>query len=232
MEALEGSPVTVEYRHSLALAIHGISPALSALHAARSRLLYHGTASTSTTNLSCPRCGSIATPDRGHIRTRTKRPSTSAMAMKSVGLAVKFCYACGTTTRHVQSNTPYQKPTYPSVRSAAQNLHKRKLDDLPSVPVPSPSPAHKPNISLSPAPLPLAVPRGPPNPTIAPLYVSTSVPTSTPVIASKPKSRTSKKRSGLQEMLARNRTQKEKESKTKAEQESHSGGLATFLTGL
>ncbi|KAG1752730.1 uncharacterized protein EDB91DRAFT_532914 [Suillus paluster] len=201
------SAVTTKFQTALPFALLSISPSLSALHASRARSLYPGEFDSSSATY-CLRCGSYLLAADGSLELRRPRRRRKVADKKSNALKIT-CHRCGFIS-------------YSSIdrREASRQLPKSEPTTgdkiLPPSPIPSESILDRKQeneritsssrSSVSVGSSPMAHPtRG-----------------STPVLP--------KKKTILQEMLARNR---EKEAvRTKSQQKPSQNGLASFLSSL
>lgn len=248
---------TAKYVHSLAFALHPISPALAACHASRARLLRPPTLHSDSTRRSyppssCPRCGIFLLDGTGQVR--SVHPSTSTRKRKRNGKgsssssAGRFseitCSSCGHVER---TSRPVGNATlFPKVRrrapSAASGFDSTRTftpipssSRLPAITVSNPPPTHTPSPSSHQQQPPPSIPILPPPSSSSTHSRSQSStpqppqplpqPPPPPTTTKKPRT---KKKSGLQELLARN---KEKQAGNK-EGDGPGSGLASFLSSL
>jgi predicted RNA-binding Zn-ribbon protein involved in translation (DUF1610 family) len=214
------SSLTDEFRRVLPFGLYSSCPKLSALHETRRKLLSLKS-TTPDSNIPstwcCPKCGLIQltgqrrdsmNPLNGLGTSRSLKKSKKALSRPIVG--VGKCPNCGATPSHRLTSTA--KHSMPSVRHM-KNQRSRMINSETESPTPE-----TPMAALS---------NGSNVGTMSnnPATVSTTQSTK-PTGGSTGKSRP-KKHVGLQEMLARNRSQREKNAA-----ETKLAGLADFLVGL
>lgn len=211
---------TLKFQLALPLALHSISPSLSALHTSRARLYSrtHQQANSLVPSFACSKCGTLLVPEAGRIRTKreTNSPSTSlatsggvsASANTKTKTLLKSCLACGFRDRLVGDSLT--AGAFVSPRRLAKSQRKAELDKTSR-----PPPILEPSASPHAPPPPISIHKVATSSTVIPQAVV--------------KPARAKKRAGLQEMLAQNR-QKELE-KSKAAAKS-SSSLAAFLSEL
>ncbi|KAG2156120.1 hypothetical protein DEU56DRAFT_221048 [Suillus clintonianus] len=204
------SAVTTKFQTALPFALLSVSPGLSALHASRARSLYPEEFDPSSTTY-CLRCGSYLLAADGSLELHRPRKRRKVTCNKSNALKIT-CHRCG----FVSYTSFDRRETF----SKLEPTTGAKLS-LPS-PIPAESVSSRsdlkseeertPSSSRSSVPVDLS--------TVAhSTRGSTSVPHARP-----------KKKTVLQEMLARNR---EKEAvRTKSQQKPPPSGLASFLSIL
>jgi len=198
---------TTKYQLSLPFVLLPASPALVALHATRARIL-HPTESAFLDSTHCVKCGSYLDGKVFPI----KRQKSS----KGLKVMTRTCGACG--FGHKISMDRGNASSFPRTRKS-RTATSVPADLLPEVKSQTSAVEHPSNLQPSPPAFSSNLRTALPNPT-----ASSSQPT-TPV---RSKSRP-KKKSGLQDMLSRNR---EKEAKARQEKHEGQGGLAAFLSGL
>lgn len=226
------SAITDAYRHALPLMIQSISPRLAALHVSRVKLLTETSASTSnyTSTNACLSCGAMLhlNATRRATRkaarwTRSKPQGSSGQALSRMRVVTETCDNCGQVRRHEISRRELKE--MPSVRRMRSCRVETNVEEDTFIPPVStfPAPIHilstvaskpkspSPSTPSTPNPLPAIESR---------LIRSHAEPTG----KSRPK-----KRVGLQEMLARNRNQKDKAA---AAEGKRATGLADFLVEL
>ncbi|KAG8218851.1 hypothetical protein J3R82DRAFT_4530 [Butyriboletus roseoflavus] len=201
----EWSPTTIQYRLNLPHALHSISPALSALHAARAATLHPETSAILHPS-HCPKCGTYyfsgdhSTYLVGPSAKKTRKRATSSRTRS----LQRRCHLCGfltdacTSPSHNHSSVPIQSPSGPS-----------KLETVPTIPQTKEIGQESPPTDILP---PVGVP----------------VPPSTGR-QSQPKS-CHPKTSTLKDMLSRDR-QREQVVKARKRKEGHEG-LSSFLKEL
>lgn len=228
--------ITSRFRQDLSLALLPISPQLSALHASRHRLLAQKDpsipvdASTSSTT-TCTKCGGFLFPGHGQVRVQTKRVKENKgkrgggedTGSTTVQTLVKSCGLCGYTDHIHMNGTRAARQKFKSVRGAKRGIHVTRLPValVPSVIDIPPTMPPPPAISF-----PTAIVAASPISARGSASSSTLSPASIPAPTSM-KPRGNKKRSGLQELLARNKAAQKSDQSTKT-----SSGLQQFLTGL
>lgn len=213
------SSLTDEFRRVLPFALYSASPKLSALHATRRKLIAlksttpdSNIASTS----SCPKCGVLRLTRRCTSRTplRTSggsRASKDPNDLKVLPRGTATCANCGST---YQATSTAKHPT-PSVRHMKRRRSRAINNEIDIDSSTSETPAGARPIETNPI---STTANSSARPSAQPAN-----PTEGPARKSRPK-----KRVGLQEVLARNRSQKEKS----AAEAKHRAGLADFLVGL
>jgi hypothetical protein len=234
--------ITEEYQRALPFALHNVSPQLAALHMTRARLLSENIIALSTTSCVC--CGSLILPAQGNIRLRrvrvtdeaprapSARPNQSPSSSRSYRkIILRKCAACGNQEfRPVDGNAP----RFPSVRHTSKFKSLETTINIASGTQPIQARgATIPDSVASQHSTPRAInPKlpgvSPPATSLANTGATSNASPQAPASAKPPKARSNKKRSGLQEMLARNRTQKQNE----GEEVGSRTGLADFLVGL
>lgn len=252
----ETTTSTAKYVHSLAFALHPISPALAACHASRARLLrpqtlHSDSARRSSPPSSCPRCGIFLLDGTGQVR--SVHPTTSSKKRKRNGqgsssLTGRFseitCSSCG----HVE-RTPRpvgNAALFPKVRRRAPSAASGFDSTLTLAPIPqssrptaaaitvsNPPPMHAPSPSShQPSPSSISIP--PPS-THSRSQSSTpqppQLPPPPPTTTTAKKAR-AKKKSGLQELLARNKEKQAGNKQGDGSREAPGSGLASFLSSL
>ncbi|KAF7793659.1 hypothetical protein EIP86_004774 [Pleurotus ostreatoroseus] len=241
-------PSTSKYQHTLPWALQNIYPALAALHATRTRALHlPNRPSDPLTSTHCARCGTYLLNGMGTVRTlrKTKRALGGSKARPAVSYSRKLrrvCNVCGHAEDIPLDNA--KAPSFPRVRRRGADeksvlipmkaLGKTAL--LPREPVQSQSDSIKGSAASSTSRASSVV-SAQNTPRTASL-VSTPPPqasakSSSPSASSASESGPTrmrarpKKKSGLQEMLARNRERQEQEKRSGT-----SGGLSAFLETL
>ena len=212
------SSLTDEFRRVLPFALYSASPKLSALHATRRKLIAlksttpdSNIASTS----SCPKCGVLRLTrrctSRTPLRTGGSRASKDPNDLKVSPRGTATCANCGST---YQATSTAKHPT-PSVRHMKRRRSRAINNEIDIDSSTSETPAGARPIETNPI---STTANSSARPSAQPAN-----PTEGPARKSRPK-----KRVGLQEVLARNRSQKEKS----AAEAKHRAGLADFLVGL
>ena len=238
------SLITEEYQRTLPFALYSVSPQLAALHATRARLLNGNL--IAPLSPSCIRCGSIILPGQGSIRLSRRRttdrisgasdprpvqtPSSSGSYQK---ILLRKCAACGHQECRNIDGRNAQK--FPSVRRASKSKSSESKNDATSgaplvralTATPPGGPVDQRSVS------PAINTNHPPGDSrrLSPLASTGLTPNPSPhpsASAKFPKVRSNKKRSGLQEMLARNRDLKRNENEEGGSRTS----LADFLVEL
>ncbi|PSS05418.1 hypothetical protein PHLCEN_2v3907 [Hermanssonia centrifuga] len=239
-------PATSKFQFNLPCVLQPVSPALAALHASRARLLHYPEHTAEALNLThCSRCGSYLLDGSGRIRTIRKTPRAEGKARvgtPSVRVLRRSCSVCGhdedvpvakgnaekfpgvpkrrKTSMKVGTMPPEQDATLPEAPASRKNVASA-VPTRESTPVnatlsrsSSAVPSLQPSRFTTPVPTPSSRSRS-------------SAPAPTPSQSSSSRSMSRpKKKSGLQDMLARNRERQEQEKKADG------GGLAAFLEGL
>ncbi|KAG1783272.1 hypothetical protein EV702DRAFT_959101 [Suillus placidus] len=202
------SAVTTRFQTALPFALLSISPSLAALHASRARSLYpEGFDSSSTTN--CLRCGSYLLAADGSVELCRPRKRRKVADKKSNAIKIT-CHRCG----FISYTSFDRRETFPKSKPTTGD---KLLLPSPSMSVSSQS-ERKPKEELIPSSSRSSVPA-----VSSPAAHSTRG--TTPNLHTKPK-----KKTVLQEMLARNR---EKEAvRTKSQEKPPPSGLASFLSSL
>jgi len=215
------SSLTEEFRRVLPFALYSTSPKLSALHTTRGKLsaLKNGTLpSNISSSLCCAKCGLLQFAGRGtsqgsaELLSDSRALGVSNNSKKALSRPIAraaICANCGATRPHLPASAA--KRSMPSVRHMKKRRNRTinnepdtSASEIPTTPICDEAGA----ISRSPSTAPVTQ-------------------TARLMEGSTGKSRP-KKRVGLQEMLARNRAQKEKS----AAEAKHRAGLAYFLVGL
>lgn len=218
---LELDPATLKYQLAVPRVVESISPALAALHVTRSRLSQSSHAGGSRTfdTTHCTACGTYLRGGTGCIRAmRIHAPRKSGKPYLRV--LRKSCLVCG---KH--QDIPIEEGEPPALAKAT----KRQILTA-SVPNPVPSselvPANKPPVAV-PKPSPILVVS---SSAASPAPSSPQLPRpqgqDTKAIDQRGRAR-AKKKTGLSDMLARNRERQEKERLT-----GENTGLAAFLQNL
>lgn len=224
------SSLTQQFQFNLPFALASLSPALSALHSSRARILHPSGSLLSETH--CARCG--ASLVHGCGETRSMRSSKRGKVANNEGnppsirkFQRRTCIVCG-----YFEDIPIQRsgPSFPPPRQK-QRTHAGHIV-LPSqnslietasetAPSPHPEPSQQPEPHSS-----LHLPRILPSVSIQSSRSSSREPASAPSssVPSRPKAKTRKP--GLQALLARNREMQEQEKRQREQ------GLSTFLQGL
>lgn len=245
---------TTKYVHSLAFALHPISPALAACHASRARLLrpptlHSDSARRSYPPSSCPRCGIFLLDGTGQVRsvhsstsTRKRKRNGKGSSSSSAGRFSEItCSSCGHVERtprpvgnaalfpKVRRRAPSAASGFDSTRTIAP-IPQSSRSTAAAIAVSNPPPMHTSSLSSHQQPSP-SIPPPPATTTHSRSQSSTPQPPQTqpppPPPPTTKKART-KKKSGLQELLARN---KEKQAGNK-EGDGPGSGLASFLSSL
>lgn len=271
---MEDSIITAKFAHSLAFAIHPISPSLAARHASRGRLLHpqiqtlHADSAHSTTS-TCSRCGLYLLDGTGQVRSirtidnpnhnlpssssgsgsRSSKPRRSKHS-NTRRFVQRTCAACGHVERIPRSVG--SAVLFPKVRGRALQASCPSVIPANSVPgsiatsasasaskTASPTPAPSSSRSTPiPVPCPNPNPRVSTPPSLPPAQIQSqssapqSQPHSGPVSQSQAqpppsKKARAKKKTGLQEMLARNKEKQERKQGGAGD-----SGLASFLSNL
>ena len=238
--------VTAKFRVQIPCVLQSISPSLAALHATRARLLHHpGPETDVLKDTNCTKCGAYLLDGTGSIRTIRKTRSFKGKQRPKGPLPYarflrRSCRYCGCeedlpmeTVKEValQANrAPMAAPT-PALASAASTPTPTQSRSTSVIPPRTSSAAPSPPSTRQPSAAPS---------TLSTLAHTSSLSSKAPT-PSKPSPATSpaptaldarakpraKKKTGLQDMLARNRERQEQEKKA-----SSGGGLAAFLEGL
>ncbi|TFK43478.1 hypothetical protein BDQ12DRAFT_675047 [Crucibulum laeve] len=221
--------VTARFQKALPYTLLPLSPRLAALHTARARAQPHAASFPD----SCSKCGTYASASTSHISVKRMKRSTQFNA-SSTRVLRRTCRACGDVIdTPLDTGNAALFPTSTAAKGKASRSQKEYTQIPPSLETKSRLPSLTP--SASPVPTQRSASMQPtsrstyPDPShpIASLNSSKSNPARTS--ATQPKVG-SKKRSGLQDMLSRNRDKEQREqSKNKA---GKAGGLAEFLSGL
>jgi len=212
---------TAKYQLSLPFVLLAASPSLAALHATRARTL-HPTESASLDSTHCIKCGSYLFNGDGAIcivRPSKRRKSSEREGCRKV--MRRTCGICGFSHNiPIDSSSDCLFPRTRKAMSSGTTISAPAEQSQPSEEAPHERAANR---SMS---LPRSSPFGSygtiTQPGIAPI-----APSSGPAAQRRSKSR--QKKSGLQDMLSRNRDNEEKRKKEK--NEGH-GGLAALLSGL
>ncbi|OBZ70402.1 hypothetical protein A0H81_10008 [Grifola frondosa] len=220
MQVAVPSTTTTQYQLALPLLLSRVSPGLASLHASRARLL--NPTDTSLLVSHCSKCGAHLLDGFGMVRSvRKKRRLSSGSSFARV--VRKSCKICGHAEEVPIETT--NATLFPKPRAGIKPQHVSSF-----------------NASYSPA---TSQPSAPSQPTVSSLSRSPSVNppssgrsserSSTPIMSSQEPSSVlaasrsqarSKKKSGLQQMLARNRERQEQEKQIKGQ------GISAFLQGL
>ncbi|CAL1700722.1 unnamed protein product [Somion occarium] len=246
MQTQQGPPIaaTSKFQLSIPFTLQQVSPALAALHASRTRILhYPDPAGDVLATTHCIKCGSFLLDGTGNIRTvgpdshkrkRRKLYSSAAHTLR------RSCGTCGYNDdvllekgnplmfqrvgkRHKQSSERSAMPFPASSRACTQSQVTSQPESREHTPQghtktqQSPVPEKRSSHAPSPAPSPSPLPNASRSRSQTPLL---SIDTS--VARSKVRS---KKKSGLQDMLARNRERQEQEKKKQT------SSLSGFLEG-
>lgn len=227
--------ITSKFRIQLPLAIQPASRSLAALHVTRARLLHHpGPETDVLRDTHCTKCGVFLLDGTGSVRlVRKARRTKGKKNAKSPGprpydrVLRRSCRMCGSV-----EDVPLEKTgrglSVDNGNVDGPEATKLLIARTPSVATP-PTGQTSATSSRPPSVAPNAVPPPPPPPSSK---ASTSaekspVPSQSRVnLDARAKSRP-KKKSGLQDLLARNRERQEQEKKAGA-----GAGLAAFLQGL
>ncbi|KAI0750698.1 hypothetical protein C8Q80DRAFT_1268016 [Daedaleopsis nitida] len=245
LPATQNAPAS--FQLALPHLLASISPSLAALHATRVRRLSPAIAHPSLAGTHCVNCGYplIASDSQTRsVRKRRKRRNGHTTVSRVLR---RSCRSCG-HDEDVPLATGADAPTFPMPRNRAKRESGNSMNPPRASSAATPTPAQiAPSIPHSPAPRscqPIAssstpVPSRPgsaasvrpPADQLPPSRVSSTG--STKVYTAqqdlqRSKART-KKHTGLQSMLARNRERQEQEKKR---EEGHSHGLSAFLQGL
>jgi RNase P subunit RPR2 len=191
---------TAKYQLSLPFALLPASSSLAALHATRARI-FHPTESAFLDSTHCVKCGSyLSHGQMARPARKSSRREDSRRVMR------RTCVVCGFSHElPVDRGNAASFPRTRKAKASTQPVQKlSKVVEYPSLPSPSPS-------------IGSSNPRSAPNP--SPSDHSASA-------RSKLRGR---KKSGLQDMLSRNR---EKEAKQPEARSEGLGGLEAFLSGL
>ena len=237
-------PATAAFRSHLPAVLQSLSPSLSALHVARTRLLGLPQASQDAfASTHCPHCGAYMLDGDGVIRTVRKKGRNRADRSMPLKYVRRVCSVCGHAqdTRIDHGNASH----YPSVRRRVSGkAPASEAEEIATAaalcagaPVKAPSTSGEQSVSpsrglSSRAPSIAAPAQSGTSRTTTPVPTRPSSRPAAAATASKPqepqksKSRP-KKKSGLQDMLARNRERQERD-----KQAGSSGGLAAFLENL
>ncbi|KAI0771609.1 hypothetical protein BD413DRAFT_604378 [Trametes elegans] len=241
---------TAKFQLALPSLLAPISPHLAALHATRARLLHPSDADPSLAGTHCARCGIPLLLSGGRTRAvrvhkKSKTSSRPAPAPQSFARVLRrSCRACG-LDEDVPLVGTASAPAFPPVRdrarrtpSAAPRVPRAAAPASESArvgvhapPVSQPHPAR----SLHPSETPAAsrssshapIPPPAPGPLRAPAASTGPAPgrPQAEMGTAQNKAR-SKKKAGLQSLLARNREKQEQEKKRESQ------GLSAFLQGL
>lgn len=212
--------MTTKYQLSLPFALLAASPSLAALHATRARIL-NPTESTFLDATHCLKCGSYLLNADGKVtieRPRKRRKGVAKGDKAITSVLKRTCGVCGfrddvPVDRGNASLFPkIKKGATPSLPTESSQLFEFTTKALgnPNFDRPSSQPRSS-SVASSTHPAP-TLPLHPPQPL--------------PPARSKNRS---KKKSGLQDMLLRN---KEREEKERLKENHGQGGLAAFLSGL
>lgn len=212
-------------KHQLALPyVLAFAPGLAATHAVRARKRHPASPDDPPIlPAHCPRCGSSLISGASQLRIRRDPSHTHAQAggHKPSGASApaahpryvqQCCGACGHVkkTRLESIATLSRSDTVPAALAESPLLQSLRSDAAPA-PAREPSLDHRPERRIG------------PSSDSPPAIAASSVSSAKAVSKSRPK-----KRSGLQDLLARNREKQEQEKQGK----SPGGGLAAFLSGL
>ncbi|KAI0699457.1 hypothetical protein BC835DRAFT_1412641 [Cytidiella melzeri] len=203
--ASEVHPATLKFQLAIPRVVQSISPAIAALHVTRSRLIHSPNAASHTFDTThCITCGTYLLGGTGSVR--VVRKSASRRSGKPyLRVLRKSCMVCSKEQEVPVDDPPpgvTKQPTTTSVNNA--------VPDFSFIPTPNPQ------VSAS---WPLSTTLTGPNPS-----KSTQHPKPTD---DRSKARAKKKKSGLSDMLARNKERQEKERSAGG-----STGLAAFLQDL
>ncbi len=215
-------PATLQFQLAVPNVFQTISPALAALHVTRYRLIHSPNARSHTFDTThCTACGTILTGGSGSVRVMRKHaPRKSGKPYLRV--IRRSCEVCG---EH------QDVPIEGGGAFGFAKVGKQRLQEVVPISVSDPAPRTEPvavaeplAVSIKPAPSPV-----PPN-TPRPIPSSAQIPRAKgqepKSMDGRSKSRV-KKKSGLSDMLARNKERQEKERSAQG-----STGLAAFLQNL
>ncbi|KIJ70508.1 hypothetical protein HYDPIDRAFT_105257 [Hydnomerulius pinastri MD-312] len=217
---------TTKYQLSLPLALHSISPSLSALHATRACTL-HQEASGIFRSTHCAKCGSYYfSGDGPSYLSRRKKKGKQPRGVTSVPkIFQRTCHSCGFSAN---STTDYVEPSLLSHATIAQPSTSAQPPGASGAATPTPIPP------------PLTkIPQESESLIRADVIINATTPKNgAPASLQTPSKQSShlktnrtKKPSTLQEMLARDR-RREETSKAQKKTNDNQGGLAAFLQGL
>lgn len=198
---MDPDPATVKFAQALPFVLLPASSQLAALHTARARV---------NVPAACSRCGADATFQRTRI-TRSKQPRSS----QATRMVSTSCIACNGVV-----STPFQSGTIPS--------SSRKPIALAVTPSQLVAQASSSEVNVAPLPVSHQVNLAPKS--ASPAAVVRENGPAPPPAKLGPSSSKNKKKSGLQQMLERNR-EKEKH-KAKAADAKQPSGLSAFLSNL
>ncbi|KAG1755632.1 hypothetical protein EDB19DRAFT_1662276 [Suillus lakei] len=200
------SAVTTKFQTALPFVLLSISPSLSALHASRARSLYpeeFGSASATY----CLRCGSYLLAANGSLELRRPKKRRKVADKKSNSLKIT-CHHCG----FISYTSIVRREAFKPEHTTGDKLSLPSTISAESVPSRSDRKLEEERILSSPR-------------SSVPVDSSPAARGITPALPTKPK-----KKTVLQEMLARNR---EKEAvRKKSQQPPPPSGLASFLSSL
>lgn len=214
-------PATLKYQLAIPLVVETISPAIAALHVTRSRLIQSSHPSGSNHALDtthCTACGTYLRGGTGSIRVMRKHaPRKSGKPYLRV--LRKSCLVCG---KH--QDVPIEEGEPPAFAKTS----KRQVLTTPApIPAPSSEPVsvNKPNVAVhKPSPMLASSSTSSPGPS----WPQLPKPQGQDTKAMDQRSRArAKKKTGLSDMLARNKERQEKERLTGG-----NTGLAAFLQNL
>lgn len=228
---------TAQYQLSLPFALSSVSPGLAALHACRARVAYPADPTLSTSH--CSHCGVLFHAGGGTVRlVRARTPiggsSNGRDGDSPARVLRRSCGLCG----HVQDVRVERgnESLFPQPRQRIRDtkLTTSTLPDRPKAAAPLTKPdlnmrsQNQPGSHTRLAPSPSTLPAISPSshkPTASASSSRSSTPAANRDVRSKSRP---KKKSGLQDMLARNRQKQEQEQGKKAD----AHGLSAFLQDL
>lgn len=218
-------PATLRFQLALPKTAQAISPTLAALHITRTRLLYYGEAGCRAFDTThCQRCGIYLLEGTGSVRTARRSTKKAGVGAKVTTVLRRSCGVCGG-----RQDVPIDAGNMPVFPRVGKTQSKSGL--VPQPQIKDMQPVEKAVLisqPLSSAPTSAAPSSSRPSPmpgSQRTLPVAKPTPQDIQHADGRSKAR-AKKKSGLQEMLARSKERQEKE------RAGLNGGLAAFLQDL
>ncbi|KAI0347272.1 hypothetical protein BDW22DRAFT_512299 [Trametopsis cervina] len=225
----EAHPATLKFLLAVPKVTQSISPALSALHVTRTRLIHHAKAGGSRTfdTTHCTKCGMYLLAGHGSVRVARKQLSRKhGKTQQHVRVLRKSCLVCGEVQDvPVEGGDP---PAFAKVgKKKALHISASKLvPDAVSAPLPQPSQGDNTARNTESRSSTIVAETRPSLPAKQTIQAQPSPSQSTDPSGLRNKAR-AKKKSGLSDMLARNKERQQKERTAGT-----SRGLAAFLQDL
>ncbi|EGO01906.1 hypothetical protein SERLA73DRAFT_71063 [Serpula lacrymans var. lacrymans S7.3] len=218
----DAAPATVKFQCNLPFALLSVSPALASLHASRARLLLPDSASNSNST-QCSKCGAYLLDGQGTVRiTRThkKRRRVRGQDDDNHRQISMLCHRCGYCDRIPFKSTAPN--AFPQTRKP--KAHPPRSENIPSKASSPPAEVLPLTPQVSSSPISAIV--APTQATVSstPARRAATAPDASARIKARPK-----QKSGLQEMLMRN---KKREAEEKSKKSIPQNTLAAFLSGL